>query len=234
MTAVLPFPEASDAVLQLEAVSKIYASGDLAVPVLENVDLTLRAGEHVSITGRSGAGKSTLMHLLGCLDRPTSGRRLVAGVDTSTMDDDALSAVRGESIGFVFQSFHLLTDRTIVDNVGLPLEYRNVAEAERSERARGLLERVGLGHRLGHRPNQLSGGEKQRVAIARALVNRPRILLADEPTGNLDDESRSHVLALFEALHRELGFTLVVVTHDTDIAEWAPRRIQVANRGITG
>lgn len=219
-------------VIELQGVGKVYRAGEVDVPVLDSVDLSLHPGEHVSITGRSGSGKSTLMHILGCLDRPTSGQRRIEGADTAELDDDALSRIRGETIGFVFQSFHLLGDRSVRDNIALPLEYRGVARGQRAERAEALAERVGLGHRLDHRPTQLSGGERQRVAIARSLVNRPRILLADEPTGNLDLAAQGQVLELFEALQEESGFALVVVTHDDAIAQWAPRRIHVAERGI--
>jgi len=195
-------------VICLEGVSKIYRAGEVDVPVLLDIDLSIYAGERSAITGRSGSGKSTLMHLLGCLDRPTTGRRMVGGRDTAQMDDDAISAIRGETIGFVFQSFHLLADRSILDNVSLPMEYRGTTSGERADRAAYLLDRVGLGHRLHHRPSQLSGGERQRVAIARSLANRPRILLADEPTGNLDLSAQSRVLDLFGELHAAEGFAL--------------------------
>jgi putative ABC transport system ATP-binding protein len=179
--------------------------------------------------GRSGAGKSTLMNILGCLDRATSGRYVLDGRDVSALGDDALSQVRGQTIGFVFQSFHLLQSRTIVENVELPMEYQRVAAGEREARAKELLVRVGLGHRLGHYPQQLSGGERQRVAIARSLANRPRLLLADEPTGNLDSAAQAKILSLFEDLQRETGVTMIMVTHDEAIGEAARRRVLVSD-----
>ena len=200
--------------------------------VLKGVDLEIYPREYVALMGRSGAGKSTLMNILGCLDRPTSGAYLLAGQDVSSLADDDLSVVRGRTIGFIFQSFHLLKDLNVRENVELPMEYQGVDVRDRKERAVSLLERVGLGHRLDHYPRQLSGGERQRVAIARALSNKPRVLLADEPTGNLDSAARDSVLELFEELIDQENITLVMVTHDDLIGELAERRIIVADGKI--
>jgi putative ABC transport system ATP-binding protein len=219
--------EGSRAVIELTGVTKTYTTGEIEVEVLKGIDLRIDRGEYVAIMGRSGAGKSTLMNILGCLDRPTSGTFELDGQDISGLDDDALSRVRGRTIGFVFQSFHLLKNLTALENVELPMEYQDVGAKERKERARGLLELVGLGHRINNRPTQLSGGERQRVAIARALANQPRVLLADEPTGNLDAAARDAVLALFEELVDERDLTLVMVTHDELIGELARRLIVV-------
>ena len=218
-----------DVIVDLRDIVKTYQAGEVAVPVLKGIDLQIDAGEHVAIMGKSGAGKSTLMNILGCLDRPTSGEYVLAGHPVSRLEDDALSSIRGRTIGFVFQSFHLLGSMTVLENVELPMEYQNIAASERKERAAGLLERVGLGHRLGHRPNQLSGGERQRVAIARSLSNQPKLLLADEPTGNLDSAGTRRILDLFAELQAESGFTMIVVTHDHAIGEAAPRLVRVAD-----
>jgi putative ABC transport system ATP-binding protein len=220
--------------VRLEDVHKTYRAGEVDVPVLRGIDLTIRKGEHVAIMGRSGSGKSTLMNILGCLDRPTSGRYLLEERDTSGLDDDAISTVRGQTIGFVFQQFHLLPGRTVRENVELPMEYLGTAPEERRARATELLTRVGLAHRLGHRPTQLSGGEKQRVCIARALANRPRLLLADEPTGALDSRATKVILELFAELHRETGVTLVIVTHDEGVGRAAPRLVEVADGKVVG
>lgn len=221
-----PKPES---VIELHKITRTYMNGDVEVPVLRGIDLRIDRGEYVALMGRSGAGKSTLMNILGCLDRPSSGQYLLAGQDVSVLDDDALSRVRGRTIGFVFQSFHLLKDRDVCENVELPMEYQGVEAPERRARAISLLERVGLGHRLDHKPQQLSGGERQRVAIARALANNPSVLLADEPTGNLDSAARQRVLDLFEELRLESSITLVMVTHDDLIGELAGRRVVVAD-----
>lgn len=217
------------ALIALEDITKTYVNGDVKTEVLRGIDLTIRHNEYVAIMGRSGAGKSTLMNILGCLDRPTGGRYVLDGRDISKFEDDELSEVRGRSIGFVFQSFHLLANLTTTENVELPMEYQGVAARERTERALGLLERVGLGHRLDHYPNQLSGGERQRVAIARALSNQPKVLLADEPTGNLDSAARRNILDLFEELIDESELTLIMVTHDELIGQQAQRCIIVAD-----
>ncbi len=220
--------------VRLEQVHKTYRAGEVDVPVLRGIDLSIETGEHVAIMGRSGSGKSTLMNILGCLDRPTSGRYVLDGHDVGALDDDGISTVRGRTIGFVFQQFHLLPGRTVRGNVELPMEYAGVPPEARRARATALLERVGLGHRLDHRPNQLSGGEKQRVCIARALANRPRLLLADEPTGALDTRATAVILELFAELHRETGVTLVVVTHDVAVGRAAPRLVEVADGKVVG
>jgi putative ABC transport system ATP-binding protein len=215
--------------ISLKGVTRTYMAGEIEVPVLRGIDLTIFRGEQVVIMGRSGSGKSTLMNILGCLDRPTTGVYELDGIPVSELNDDSLSAVRGRSIGFVFQAFHLLRGRNILKNVELPMEYQDIGPAEMRSRATHLLERVGLGHRLSHHPNQLSGGERQRVAIARALVNRPRVLLADEPTGNLDSAARGQILALFSALQKESGLTTIMVTHDPEIGQVAGRLIELAD-----
>ncbi len=204
-----------------------YPLDGLVVEALRGVSLTITQGEYVAIVGPSGSGKSTLMHLLGCLDRPTSGVLRVGGRDVATLDDTALADLRNHTVGFVFQSFQLLGRTSALDNVGLPLIYRGVPRAERRERAAAALTAVGLGHRLTHRPGQLSGGEQQRVAVARALVGEPRLLLADEPTGNLDTRSGAEVMGILESLVTDRGVAVVVVTHDLEIAGLAQRRIKV-------
>jgi putative ABC transport system ATP-binding protein len=219
----------TEAIITLRNIVKTYHTGEVDVPVLRGIDLDIGAGEYVAIMGRSGAGKSTLMNIIGCLDRPTSGEYILAGEEVSKLHDDALSGIRGRTIGFVFQSCHLLGSLNVVENVELPMEYQNIPAAERTERAKGILERVGLGHRFSHRPSQLSGGERQRVAIARSLANRPRLLLADEPTGNLDSGASQRILDLFAALQDETGFTLIVVTHDDAIGRAARRLVRVAD-----
>jgi len=198
--------------------------GKVAVPVLLGIDLRIRAGEFVAIMGQSGSGKSTLLNILGALDVPTSGTVLINGVDIGTLDDDALAALRNEGMGFIFQFHHLLDEYTCLENALLPLmiRYGSVAEAARARVVR-LLERVGLGHRLGHHPDELSAGENQRCAIVRALANEPRIVLADEPTGNLDRRSGQEVFALMREMSREIGVAFVMVTHDDRLAQAADR-----------
>ena len=208
-------------------VTREYTLDGVTVPALRGVSLTIEEGDYVAIVGPSGSGKSTLMHLLGGLDRPTSGRLLIGGRDVSSLSASELARVRNEVIGFVFQSFHLLARTSARDNVALPLIYRGVRRAERRRRAEDMLALVGLGHRMQHRPNQLSGGEQQRVAIARALVTEPLVLLADEPTGNLDSRSGEAILDLLERLNVERGVAVVVVTHDPAVAARARRRIHM-------
>ncbi len=217
----------SDVAVQAEDVTREYQLGGVAVPALRGVSVTIPVGDHVAILGPSGSGKSTLMHLLGGLDRPTSGTLRIAGRDVTQLGATELARLRNRTIGFVFQSFHLLPRTTAVDNVALPLVYAGVRAGERRRQAEEVLHRVGLGHRLRHRPNQLSGGEQQRVAIARALVTGPSLLLADEPTGNLDSATGAEVLALLETLNRESGVAVVVVTHDQDVAARAARQIRM-------
>ncbi|MFC0865246.1 ABC transporter ATP-binding protein [Sphaerimonospora cavernae] len=223
MTAARPAP-AFEAV---DLVRSYPLDGGVRVDALRGVTLCIDQGEFVAIVGPSGSGKSTLMHLLGCLDRPTSGVLRVGGVDVSTLDDTRLAELRNQAIGFVFQSFHLLARTSALDNVALPLVYRGVPRPERRARARAALEAVGLGHRLGHRPSQMSGGEQQRVAIARALVGDPEVLLADEPTGNLDSRNGEEVMGLLERLNVDGGVAVVLVTHDQGVAARARRQIHV-------
>jgi putative ABC transport system ATP-binding protein len=205
-------------------VRRVYELDGVSVAALRGVSLTVQAGDYLAIVGTSGSGKSTLMHLLGGLDRPTGGTLLIGGRDVATLTPAEMSRLRNETIGFVFQSFHLLTRTTARDNVALPLVYRGVGRRERRARATAMLERVGLGHRVDHRPNQMSGGEQQRVAIARALVTGPSVLLADEPTGNLDTTTGQSVLALLESLNAD-GVAVVLVTHDREVADRARRQI---------
>src|SRR6516162_9516995 len=205
--------------------------GTEVVRALDGVSLAIRRGEYVAIMGASGSGKSTLLNILGCLDLPTSGQYLLGGQDVATLSQSALALVRGRRVGFVFQTFELLARATALKNVELPLVYARVPR--RRERAIEALKRVGLGDRMGHRPNQLSGGQRQRVAVARALAQRPDILLADEPTGNLDSKTGQEILALFEQLNRE-GQTIVVVTHDANIARRCRRVIRISDGKIVG
>jgi putative ABC transport system ATP-binding protein len=208
-------------------VTREYQLGDAAVPALRGVSLSIPAGDYAAILGPSGSGKSTLMHLLGGLDRPTSGTLRIAGRDVARLTPTELARLRNRTIGFVFQSFHLLARTSAVDNVALPLVYAGVRAGERRRRAAEILDRVGLAHRMRHRPNQLSGGEQQRVAIARALVTGPSLLLADEPTGNLDSATGAEVLTLLETLNRESGVAIVLVTHDQEVADRAGRQIRM-------
>jgi putative ABC transport system ATP-binding protein len=217
--------------ISLRGVSKIYRTGDVEVAALRNVDFTVESGDFVAIMGSSGSGKSTLMNILGCLDRPTSGQYLLEGRDVSGLDRADLALVRNRTLGFVFQSFNLLARTSALENVELPLLYAGVSARERRRRAREALERVGLGARLDHHPRQLSGGQQQRVAIARALVSQPRVILADEPTGNLDSRTSVEVMALFQELRHE-GITLVLVTHELDIAGYAGRVVVVKDGRI--
>jgi putative ABC transport system ATP-binding protein len=205
---------------------KTYTMGDEEVHALRGVSLAIERGAYVAIMGPSGSGKSTLMNLIGCLDTPTRGTYLLNGRRVSDMSDNELARVRNQEIGFVFQTFNLLPRASALDNVALPLVYAGVSGPERAVRAREALERVDLLPRLAHRPNELSGGQRQRVAIARALVNHPSLLLADEPTGNLDSKTGAEIMALFAELHRA-GHTIVVVTHEADVAAFAPRVIHL-------
>ncbi len=217
--------------LALKGVSKRYALGDSTVHALRGVDLTIERGEFVAVMGTSGSGKSTLMNLLGCLDRPTAGSYALAGREVSTLSREALARVRSRTLGFVFQSFNLLSRTSAVENVELPLIYSGVPRRERRARAVAALQKVGLGQRLEHTPSQLSGGQQQRVAIARAVVNRPQVILGDEPTGNLDSRTSIEVMALFQELGRT-GITVVLVTHEPDIAQYAARVIKMRDGGV--
>jgi len=213
-------------VIELTDVGKTYRSGELAVDAVRDVSLRIERGEFVAIVGPSGSGKSTLMHILGCLDVPSSGTFCLAGEDVSALDENRLAELRNRHIGFVFQQFNLLPYMTAQRNVELPLVYAGTAPAERRERARVALGLVGLSDRAAHRPGELSGGQQQRVAIARALVTEPDLILADEPTGNLDSASTADVLALLRDLHRD-GRTIVLITHETDVAEMADRVVHM-------
>jgi putative ABC transport system ATP-binding protein len=210
------------ALVELEDVTKVYRMGEVELRALDGVSLTIAEGEFTAVMGASGSGKSTLMNLLGCLDRPTSGRYRLDGREVSALSNDELAAIRNRTIGFVFQNFNLLSRTSAVENVELPLLYAGIGSSERRRRAVDALERVGLGDRLDHHPNQMSGGQQQRVAIARALVGQPRIIMADEPTGNLDSHTSVEVMALFQELGRS-GITVIVVTHEPDISEHAAR-----------
>ena len=215
------------AVEAIDVTRSYELEGGVVVNALSGVSLRIDTGEYAAIIGPSGSGKSTLMHLLGCLDRPTTGALRIAGADVSSLDDTQLAQLRNETVGFVFQSFQLLPRISATANVAMPLVYRGTARAERIERARAALESVGLGHRLDHRPTQLSGGEQQRVAIARALVSQPTLLLADEPTGNWDTHSGVDVMRLLEQLNTDHGVAVILVTHDHEVAARARRRIRI-------
>ena len=220
-------------VIQLQDITKVYRMGEVEVHALGGVSLEVKQGEMLGIMGPSGSGKSTLMNVVGCLDQPTSGTYLLGGVDVGNLHDDQLAEIRNRRIGFVFQTFNLLARTTALDNVRLPLIYAGVPRAERQKRATESLEAVGLGGRVSHTPNELSGGEQQRVAIARALVNNPSIILADEPTGNLDSKSGGEIMALLQGLHRERGITVVLVTHDPNIGHHTNRIVHLRDGLIT-
>ncbi len=217
--------EAGSELIRLEDMAKVYDNGALKVLGLKRVNLTIRRGEFVAIMGQSGSGKSTLMNILGCLDRPSLGHYFLDGVDVAGMTSDELSLIRNEKIGFVFQSFNLISRMSALKNVELPMTYARLGKRERAERAEQLLKRVGLGKRVDHQPNELSGGQRQRVAIARALANDPPLLLADEPTGNLDTAASLEIMELFIRLHNE-GTTVVLVTHEEEIAAYTERIIR--------
>jgi putative ABC transport system ATP-binding protein len=215
----------------MEGVSRHYRTGDNVVRALDGIDLRIREGSYVAIMGPSGSGKSTMMNVLGCLDVPTSGRYLLDGEDVCRLDDDRLSAFRGRTIGFVFQSFNLLPRLSSLENVALPLQYAGVGKEARLARAREALQRVGLSEREAHRPDALSGGQRQRVAIARALVTNPSLILADEPTGNLDSATSASIMELFDDIHRK-GNTVVLVTHDPSVARHAERIVYLRDGKI--
>lgn len=213
--------------ISVSDLTKIYRMGDVEVRALNGVSLSIEAGEFVSVIGPSGSGKSTFMHIVGCLDRPTSGQYILDDQDVSALSGDALAAVRNKRIGFVFQGFNLLARTSALDNVELPLLYRSgIRAAERHRRAHEMLETVGLTDRRDHHPNQLSGGQQQRVAIARSLINRPSIVLADEPTGNLDSRTSTEIMDIFQRLNQEHGITVILITHERDISEYGHRIIR--------
>jgi len=228
LAEIIEMPETAKALIQLESVTKTYDSGENAVQALGGVDVAIERGEFVAIMGPSGSGKSTLMHILGCLDTPSSGKYWLDGEDVAEMSNRALARVRNQKIGFVFQTFNLLPRATILKNVELPLLYAGLGRGDRRERAMDALKRVGIDNRAKHRPNELSGGQRQRVAIARALVNNPSLILADEPTGNLDQKTGWEIIDIFRELasHDE---TIVLVTHDPGIAATTQRRIKIVD-----
>ncbi|HLD16488.1 MAG TPA: ABC transporter ATP-binding protein [Coxiellaceae bacterium] len=221
----------ANALIELQNVSKLYTMGEVLVYALNRINLTIQANEYVAILGPSGSGKSTLMNIIGCLDTPSEGEYWLNGQEVSHLNRRALAHIRNREIGFVFQSFNLLEYVSSLENVALPLVYQGVGRAERHERAKQLLTQLGLSDRLDHRPNELSGGQRQRVAIARALATQPTIILADEPTGNLDSRSGQEVIEIFESLHTQ-GKTLILVTHDTTLAKRASRIIQMRDGSI--
>ncbi len=214
------------ALIRVQDVWKTYQVGDQQVHALRGLSLDVEKGEYTALMGPSGSGKSTLMNMLGCLDTPTSGKYHLAGEDVGTLDDDALADIRNRRIGFVFQTFNLMPRYTALENVALPMVYAGLGAAERTARAQEVLHQVGLGDRMDHRPNELSGGQRQRVAVARALVNRPDLLLADEPTGNLDTKTSIEIMALFEEIHAA-GNTVIIVTHEEDIAAHTHRIVRL-------
>ena len=224
-------PVLSAPVLRLRDVQRHYQMGGLAVPALDGVSLDVGPGEFIAIIGPSGSGKSTMMNILGCLDRPTAGSYELAGTPVAALDDDGLAQLRSRTIGFIFQSYNLLPRTTALDNVATPLLYQGVGRRERIARARAALERLGLGDRIDHEPTELSGGQQQRVAVARAIVTEPALILADEPTGNLDSHSGAEVMALLRELHAA-GRTIVLITHDADVAATATRRIHLLDGRI--
>lgn len=219
-------------VIEAENLTKTYQMGEVEVHALQEASLQVRPGEMVAIMGPSGSGKSTLMNILGCLDQPTSGHYRLVGVEVAELDDNRLANIRGQQIGFVFQSFNLLPRTSALHNVELPLIYAGVRWRQRHQRAAAALEMVGLGDRLHHRPNELSGGQQQRVAIARALVNNPAIIMADEPTGNLDSKSSEEIINIFQRLNEEQGITVIFVTHEPDIAAHTRRIVRLSDGRI--
>ena len=221
----------TDAILQLRGITRDFKLGSQTVHVLKGIDLDIAKNEYVALMGPSGSGKSTLMNLLGCLDTPTSGSYELNGTDVSSLNDNALAEIRNSEIGFVFQTFNLLPRSTALENVALPLVYAGLSKEDRLARAAEVLDQVGLSDRMDHRPNQLSGGQRQRVAVARALVNRPALILADEPTGNLDSKTSLEIMKLFDEI-QAAGNTVVLVTHEEDIAQYAKRVIRLVDGNI--
>ena len=221
----------TDAILQLRGITRDFKLGSQVVHVLKGIDLNIAKNEYVALMGPSGSGKSTLMNLLGCLDTPTSGSYELNGTDVSSLNDNALAEIRNSEIGFVFQTFNLLPRSTALENVALPLVYAGLSKEERLARAAEVLDQVGLADRMDHRPNQLSGGQRQRVAVARALVNKPALILADEPTGNLDSKTSLEIMKLFDEI-QSAGNTVILVTHEEDIAQYAKRVIRLVDGNI--
>lgn len=219
-------------VIDARNLTKTYQMGEIEVHALQEASLQIQQGELIAIMGPSGSGKSTLMNILGCLDQPTSGEYYLTGVEVGQLNDNRLAAIRGKQIGFVFQSFNLLPRTSALSNVELPLIYSGVSRRERKKRSAAALEAVGLGDRLHHRPNELSGGQQQRVAIARALVSQPAIIMADEPTGNLDSKSSVEIMSIFQQLNEEQDITIIFVTHEPDIADFTHRIIRLADGRI--
>ena len=219
-------------VIRVQDLQKIYRMGDVEVPALRGINLTIGRGEFVAVMGSSGSGKSTFMNIIGCLDRPTGGNYWLEGEEVAALSADAWAHIRNKRIGFVFQGFNLLSRTTALENVELPMMYNGFAGKERHRRAVEVLDLVGLGERHDHTPNRLSGGQQQRVAIARALVNKPSLILADEPTGNLDSATSSEIMGLFQHLNSDQGITIVLVTHEADIAEHAKRQIIFRDGGV--
>ena len=219
------------AIVEIEKLCKAYLLGTVPLPVLHDIDLTFGEGDYIAIMGPSGSGKSTLLNLLGCLDKPTSGIYRLGGDDVAQLDDNRLSAIRGQRIGFIFQSYNLIAQLNVIENIAVPMYYQDVSEADSKRRALELAERVGLSDRVKHRPFELSGGQQQRVAIARALANDPLIILADEPTGNLDSQSGADILEILAVLQRR-GKTLIVVTHDEKVAGHADKIIRLLDGRI--
>ncbi len=221
----------AEEIITLSNIRKTYDLGRVKIEVLKGIDAVINKNEYVAIMGPSGSGKSTLMNILGCLDKPTLGKYVLNGTDVSKMNDDELAEVRNKEIGFVFQTFNLLARLSGVENVALPLIYAGFKKSDRIKRAEEILKAVNLGHRMNHKPNELSGGERQRVAVARALVNNPSIILADEPTGNLDTKTSYEIMELFEEIHKK-GNTVIIVTHEEDIARYAHRIIRIRDGQI--
>lgn len=221
----------AEEIITLSNIRKTYDLGRVKIEVLKGIDAVINKNEYVAIMGPSGSGKSTLMNILGCLDKPTLGTYVLNGTDVSKMNDDELAEVRNKEIGFVFQTFNLLARLSGVENVALPLIYAGFKKSDRIKRAEEILKAVNLGHRMNHKPNELSGGERQRVAVARALVNNPSIILADEPTGNLDTKTSYEIMELFEEIHKK-GNTVIIVTHEEDIARYAHRIIRIRDGKI--
>ena len=229
---MIPSNSADPAVIAMEQVSRVYGSGEAVVRACDRINLTIRPGEYCAIMGQSGSGKSTLMNIIGCLDRPTSGRYLLDGTDVATINKTRLTRLRNRKIGFVFQRYELLTNLTALENVILPMMYAGLGRSQRRRRAEAALTHMGLANRMDKRPSQLSGGQQQRVAIARAIVNQPVLLLADEPTGALDSQSAQEVLGIFQALHQR-GITIVIVTHSHEVASHSQRIIMRSDGKIT-